>query len=64
MPLIVMCGIPSSGKTKRATELCDYLRDKLNKQALLINEESIKFDKLEYYSGLASCLQISCIADP
>ncbi len=37
MPLVVVCGIPSSGKTKRAEELAKYLKEKHNRNVVLIN---------------------------
>ena len=37
MPLVVVCGIPSSGKTKRAEELAKYLKEKHNHNVVLIN---------------------------
>lgn len=38
MPLVVVCGIPGSGKTKRAEELAKYLKEKHNCNIVLINE--------------------------
>jgi len=48
MPLIVMCGIPSSGKTSRAIQIKQFFMEK-SKVVDLINEESLGFSKAEYY---------------
>lgn len=45
MPLVIMCGVPGSGKTTRARQLAEYLRDKHHKEVVVINEESLKMDK-------------------
>lgn len=54
MPLIVLSGILSSGKTNRALELYDYFVYKRNKKVHLISENSIinkaGFNKNDYYS--------------
>jgi protein KTI12 len=51
MPLIVVCGIPGSGKTTRAQQIRDYLVDKHNSQVVLINEESLGISKTQGYAG-------------
>ena len=35
--LVVMCGIPGSGKTTRATEIANYLREKHKCEVSLVN---------------------------
>eukprot|EP01091_Cochliopodium_minus_P007309 TRINITY_DN17208_c0_g1_i1.p1 TRINITY_DN17208_c0_g1~~TRINITY_DN17208_c0_g1_i1.p1 ORF type:complete len:271 (+),score=72.10 TRINITY_DN17208_c0_g1_i1:30-842(+) len=48
MALIMLCGIPGSGKTTRAKELEGYLNE-LGKKVVLINEESLLIDKSKGY---------------
>jgi protein KTI12 len=49
MPLIIICGIPSSGKTTRAKELEKYFREECGKVTHLINEEYLLINKAEGY---------------
>ena len=51
MPLVLFCGIPSSGKTRRALELKKYLEDKHKCNVVLINEENLNLNKREAYKG-------------
>lgn len=66
MPLIVMTGVPSSGKTKRALELKEYF-EKQGREVHLISEyeEIVKagFEKNAFYKGMCNscCKCISCI---
>lgn len=39
MPLIVMCGYPSSGKSGWADKLATYLREEKGKEVLIVREE-------------------------
>jgi len=48
MPLIVMCGIPSSGKTTWANEIKKFFQEK-SKVVDLVNEESMGLNKPESY---------------
>ncbi|KAF2076651.1 hypothetical protein CYY_002021 [Polysphondylium violaceum] len=48
MPLIVMSGIPGSGKTKRAQEIYKHFTE-MGKKVIIINEESLLIDKNEGY---------------
>lgn len=54
MPLVVITGVPSSGKTTRAKELKQYFED-LNKEVHIISEheQTIKagFDRNSLYQG-------------
>lgn len=50
MPLIVMCGRPSTGKTARANELLQYLEAQ-GHSCILINEEFLGISKAEGYSS-------------
>jgi tRNA uridine 5-carbamoylmethylation protein Kti12 len=45
MPLIVMCGIPGSGKSSRSYEIAEYLKSKYKQKVIIVNEESLKVDK-------------------
>ena len=49
MPLIIMVGIPCSGKTTRAKAIKEYLEEEFKMDVQLINEEVLGFDKREYY---------------
>lgn len=51
MPLVVVCGIPGSGKTKRSKEIAQYLTQKHHCHVVLINEESLGVNKQEGYKG-------------
>ncbi|KAG0238101.1 hypothetical protein BGW41_008247 [Actinomortierella wolfii] len=65
MPLITLSGLPSSGKSRRAAEIKQYLEDRLQKQAQddpstakqyrihVINDESLKLDKHLAYNTAA-----------
>lgn len=50
MPLVIVCGIPSCGKSRRAQVLADYLRaDAGAKEVVLINDESLGISKRTGY---------------
>lgn len=38
MPLIMLCGFPSSGKSKRSLELKEYLENEKNKTVTIVSE--------------------------
>lgn len=57
MPLIVVCGIPGSGKTKRANEVAEYLREKHGKHVVVVNEENLGINKQLAYSSTGSFSQ-------
>ena len=44
-----MCGIPGSGKSKRASEIKQYLENTHKKKVVIINEESLQLVKEESY---------------
>lgn len=53
MPLIVLTGYPSSGKSKRATEIAEYLRNRLQAENRsmkihVVNDESLNVSKSAY----------------
>ncbi len=52
MPLVVFCGIPSSGKTTRALELKAYLEEKHKCNVVVLNEENLNLVKKEAYKGI------------
>lgn len=62
MPLIMMCGIPCSGKTSRAKELYEYLKEK-NQKVVLINEESLLIKRSEGYQGIISIFKIVILSN-
>ena len=48
MPLIVMVGIPCSGKTTRATQISEYMQKEQKQEVQIINEEFLGLNKAEY----------------
>lgn len=50
MPLVVLCGIPCSGKTRQALLLEDHLT-RAGKKVHLVNEEALYISKAEGYKG-------------
>lgn len=54
MPLIIICGFPSSGKTYRAVELYTYFKAKSINVTLFSENSVVKlsnYDKNEYFSN-------------
>jgi protein KTI12 len=51
MPLVLMCGLPSSGKTNRTNELKEYFEKHSDKTVYIINDMNFNIDKNIYYSG-------------
>ena len=49
MPLIIMVGVPCSGKTTRAKAIQKYLTEEKKMDVQLINEELLGFEKAAYY---------------
>ena len=52
MPLILICGFPSSGKTKRATELKERLEDNYKKVVNVISDHSLGVNRNSVYKGI------------
>jgi tRNA uridine 5-carbamoylmethylation protein Kti12 len=48
MPLVLMVGIPCSGKTTRALEIAKYIVDNSKVEVQIINEEFLGLSKAEY----------------
>ena len=51
MPLIIMVGIPSSGKTTRAIEIKKFFEGEHKRSVILLNEESLNMDKSKFYKS-------------
>lgn len=51
MPLIVMCGYPCSGKTRRAHELREYFTQNTERQVHIVGDEVQGIDKSSVYAG-------------
>jgi tRNA uridine 5-carbamoylmethylation protein Kti12 len=51
MPLILIVGRPSSGKTRRALKLKEYIETELSQEVVILNEEMLKMNRNECYSG-------------
>lgn len=54
MPLIVICGGPCSGKTTTAEKIKDYLEKDKSKKVILMNEENLGVNKLDFYKDSTS----------
>ena len=55
MPLLVITGIPCSGKTTRTSELKEYFEKRHKKVEVISEVEAIKkagYDKNTYFAGL------------
>ncbi|XP_070536015.1 protein KTI12 homolog [Ptychodera flava] len=50
MPLILMCGLPCSGKTRRADELKRHLESKYDKTVHIVSDHTIQVDRNTVYS--------------
>eukprot|EP00128_Syssomonas_multiformis_P012248 Colp12_sorted_trinity150504_noHs@23840 len=50
MPMILLCGLPSSGKTRRAQQLADYYRNE-GRTVDIINEEGLQLQRSQAYSS-------------
>lgn len=51
MALVMMCGLPSAGKTRRAVQLRDYFEQR-GRSVVLINEEALGLDRRACYKDL------------
>lgn len=51
MPLVILCGIPASGKTYRAKQIEQYLVERHKCRVVLLNEESLGLDKAKAYES-------------
>ena len=51
MPLVIMCGYPCSGKSKRAKELKNYLENSRGKTVHLASDESLNLERNTVYAG-------------
>ena len=51
MPLIVVCGVPSSGKSTRAKEVEEWLKTE-QKSVHIVSEDTLLIDKQKAYSSM------------
>ncbi|KAL4216392.1 kti12 [Mactra antiquata] len=49
MPFILLCGFPSSGKSRRASELEEFFKNKCEKSVNVISDHSIGVDRNKVY---------------
>jgi tRNA uridine 5-carbamoylmethylation protein Kti12 len=64
MPLIIVTGYPSSGKTQRVNEIKEYLVKRLEEEKKtmrihVINDESLHVTK-DAYKGKALSIELAC----
>ncbi|XP_051776315.1 protein KTI12 homolog [Erpetoichthys calabaricus] len=50
MPLVIFCGFPCSGKSRRSEELKEYLTEKTGRRVLVVGDETAGIDKNSVYS--------------
>ncbi|XP_006628956.2 protein KTI12 homolog [Lepisosteus oculatus] len=50
MPLVVMCGFPCSGKSRRAQELKEYFLSKTDRKVYVVGDETVGVDKNSVYA--------------
>lgn len=51
MPLVVMCGFPSSGKTTRVTELKAFMEEVKQIKTTVVSDHKSDVEKNHVYSG-------------
>lgn len=51
MPLIVMCGYPCSGKTRRAEELKEYFEQNTDRKVHIVGDGGLDVDRNTVYAG-------------
>lgn len=54
MPLIVMCGYPCSGKTRRAEELKVFFEQNTNRKVHVVGDGALDVEKNTVYAGKLS----------
>lgn len=59
MPLIVICGYPCSGKTRRAVQLKAYFEEKCDKKVFIVGDGALDVDRNTVYAGKLS--ELMCI---
>ena len=64
MPLVVMCGYPCSGKSKRAHELKNHLENSRGKTVHLAGDECISLERNVVYAGEACMVQFLLLPSP
>lgn len=51
MPLIIMCGYPCSGKTRRAKELKTYFEHNSDRKVHIVGDEALDVQRNCVYAG-------------
>ena len=54
MPLVVMCGFPCSGKTRRAEEMKVYFEEEVKRKVHVVGDGALGVDKNSVYAGKSS----------
>ncbi|XP_051898551.1 protein KTI12 homolog [Pristis pectinata] len=50
MPLVLLCGLPCSGKSRRAAELSEYLREVAGRKVVEVGDRSLGVERNEVYA--------------
>ncbi|XP_072881074.1 protein KTI12 homolog [Hemitrygon akajei] len=50
MPLVLLCGLPCSGKSRRAAELIEYLREATDRKVVEVGDRSLGVERNEVYA--------------
>ena len=51
MPLIIMCGFPCSGKTRRAVELKHYFEQNAERKVHVVGDGTLGIERNAMYAG-------------
>ena len=54
MPFVMMCGLPSSGKSFYAKVLADHLKNNMNKNVIIVDDGQFLIEKNSVY--MSECL--------
>lgn len=58
MPLIVMCGYPCSGKTRRAEELKVYFEERCDRKVHVVGDGAVDVERNTVYAGEFVAVQV------
>jgi tRNA uridine 5-carbamoylmethylation protein Kti12 len=63
MPLVIVCGLPASGKTTLTKKLAAFLQENTQMAVQVINDEFLRIDNNSYFSSKRSSLFYEALFD-